>query len=341
MAMHLMRTSSYARPDGLSLMIVPVIIYLFFIRKHVAALLLGIFQVLLHPLSTVFLLGFLIVWTAVFRVKRAPSDWKWKLGTVLVVSVVFLVWLNSLPYEWSQYVSMVSFESSELRQLTLMDFIVLFRFSWIFALVGLIKLKDNLFLKTFFVFSLLYMVFGARLGIFFSFPMALVGGFGFNFLYEKTRPYTKAFFFLVLVLALISIPLSHPRFGTWLSDSEKAGMLWLKEFSSKDANVGSLWDRGHPLTYISQRKVVMDGYFEFAPDLNVRNQALKELITTSNCKKIEVQTKKFNINYFYVHGSGLKTMDFKNGILESTHCKTESSVYENDKSKIIKYEVKA
>lgn len=142
MPIHLMRTSSaYVRPDALALLIVPAVIYLFYIRRTKIAALLSAGLVLLHPLSTLFLLLFLLLWAIASKMPSlARSDAgafakfpaKAAFLTVLLTVAVFLVWLFSLPYPPLQYISNVSFESVELSKLLVLHIFVFFTFSWLF-----------------------------------------------------------------------------------------------------------------------------------------------------------------------------------------------------------------
>jgi hypothetical protein len=189
------------------------------------------------------------------------------------------------------------------------------------------------------LFELFYGVFGTRLGIFVSFPAAILAGKGFSITTEKIKPYTKIFFVLILLMALIIyVPETQIR-GTAFNLKERTAMKWFNEFTEKDANIFSSWDRGHPLAELGKRKVVIDGYFEFAPDLNKRNESMKEIISTSDCNKIYTEAKKFNSNYFFVFNAALKSRNFRNGILEA-ECPFMDYVFASDSSKIIKFNLK-
>ncbi len=334
---HIIRTFSSARPDGLSLLIVPAIIFLLYLKKFRIAYLLSIAQTLLHPLSASYLVLFLLAWLIVFKIKKLELDFKKILFTILLIVVTWILWLSSLPYPLTDYFSFVSFESSEASKLLFIHFFTFFTFSWIFILIGLFKLKENLFLKLWFVVSLLFGVFALRLGIFLSIPAAIIAGFGLNFALEKIRPYTGIFFVLLLVLALVSLIPLLDSFEQLVPVSQKKAIEWLKNNSSSDENIFSQWDQGHPLAYLTQRKQVIDGYFEFAPELEERNQVMKELIESSNCKRIEKNVKKFNANYFFIHKGALNSLKFQTGILEAKNCPGVSSIFSSNGGKIIQY----
>lgn len=339
MLYHMIRTSGNTRPDGLALLLIPAIIYLIYCKKYRIAFLLAIPQMLLHPLSSMNLILFLFLWLVIAKVRKIDLSAKKVFLIIEGMILTFLVWLNSLPYHFTEYVSNVSFESAEMAKTTLFSQMYLMLFAWIFILVGLFKSnKKNYFLIAWFLFELFYGVFGTRLGIFVAFPAAILAGKGFSIVIEKVRPYTKIFFILILLMALI-IFVPETQFGERpLSVTERNAMKWIDEFTEKDANIFSIWDRGHQLAELGKRKVVIDGYFEFASDLNKRNASMKEIASTSDCNKIFTETDKFKANYFFVFNAAINSRRFKNGLLEA-ECSFMDYVFASDSSKIIVFDL--
>ncbi len=341
MLYHAIRTSGNIRPDGLALLFIPAIIYLIYCKKYRIAFLLGITQMLLHPLSSMNLILFLFVWIIITKIKKTGLNAKKILIIIEGMILIFLLWLNSLPYHYSEYVSKVSFESSEMAKATLFSQLTLMMFSWIFILIGIFKSKKtNFFLISWFLFELFYGVFGTRLGIFVAFPAAILAGQGFSIILKKIRPYTKIFFLLILIMGLIVFVPKIQFSGRSFSLTEKTAMKWFNEYTEKDANIFSVWDRGHALAELGKRPIVIDGYFEFAPDLNKRNESMKEIISTSDCNKIFIEADKFKANYFFVFSAGLNSRNFKNGLLEA-ECSFMNYVFDSDSSKIIKFNLNA
>jgi hypothetical protein len=82
---------------------------------------------------------------------------------------------------------------------------------------------------------------------------------------------------------------------------------------------------------------VIDGYFEFAPDLKERNDNWKHLASTSQCEKIEALAPEFNTNYFFLPGRRFNDLGFKNGIMEADDCPAVSAVYQSNNAKIFQY----
>jgi hypothetical protein len=271
------------------------------------------------------------------KFKKIDFSFKKTIILMEIGFIVFLLWLVVLPYPITNYVSNVSLESSEMTKPLMLSFFVYFSIAWIFIVIGLLALKKHLFLKLWFLFSLFYGMFGTRLGIFVSFPAAILSAFGLEFILKKVHPYEKAFFLILMVLCLIALVPGMFETHQLVKESEKSAMLWFNGFTPKDSSIMSSWDRGHPLAYFAQRKIVIDGYFEFAPGLKERNNSMKLLIRTNNCEKIKLEVSKFEIDYFFIHSKVLDSITYQNGVLESGRCEFVFGVFESDGSKILSY----
>ncbi len=338
--MHIIRTASYARPDGLALLLVPAIIYLVYTQRYRVAALLSIAQVLLHPLSTLYLLLLLVLWAVACKIwkHRMEAVHARKIAIIILLTfAVFGIWLLSLPYPASLYVSNVSFQSSEMGLMTIAGLFSFFTFSWLFVVFGLWVLQRQFFLKLWLLYSFLYATIGLRLGIFMAMPMAITAGFGIRELWARTRRYSIVFLLLVAMLALLTV---LPRLSTqspFATPQDKAAMLWLGINTDENATIASTWDRGHPLTYYAKRKVVMDGYFEFAPGIEARNNALWTIAQSSDCEKIRENAERYSADYFFIAEAMLKWESFKNGIMEADECPYVSSAFQSDGARIMKF----
>ena len=337
MVFHFLRTGSNARPDGLSMLFIPVILYLVYVKRFRVAALLSAFQFLLHPLSGLTMLGVLVLWIAVAGFKKMDFDFKAVIGIILVSLIVWFIWIFSLPFHFTQYVSKVSLESAETAKLLFVSVFTFFSFSWIFALIGLFKSKKNFFLLSWIFLTFVIGMWALRLAFYMTVPIALISGAGLFFALNKIKPYRKVFFLLVFALALISVIPSLFGQEKYVPDSEKNAMLFLKENSDLDSLIFSRWDRGHPLAFFAQRKVLIDGYFEFAENLDEKNNAMKEIIVTSNCSKIERIRNEFNFDYFFVNKNALIDSAYINGILDSKHCSNFNLIYSGNGGKIFSF----
>ncbi|MFH1225640.1 MAG: hypothetical protein V1676_07640 [Candidatus Diapherotrites archaeon] len=336
---HVVRTASYSRPDGLALLIVPAIIYLIYMRRFKVAALLSAAAVLLHPLSTAYLLTLMIALAVVLRVKKEPVQWKSYAAITLLTVFVFVAWLLTLHYPPNLYVSDISYTSAEMGDFSLIGIATYFTFAWIFIIIGILKMKREFFLATWFIYTLLFAVLGFRLAIFLSIPAAIIAGYGISYVAGKMENNMQLAIFYLMLFTLAFIPVAaelNNDGGKFLSDEERGGMLWLRENSDANATIASSWDRGHPLTYFARRKVLMDGYFEFAPNLQERLDAMNMLISTADCGKIKKTVDAFGIDYFFVHSSALNNLSYQNGILEAD-CDFMSLAYSSDKVRIFRY----
>lgn len=336
LGLHLIRTAGQSRPDGLALLIIPAILYLLYIERFKSAIALSVFQVLLHPLSTAFMLILIIAWVLFYKFKKIEIKSKYFILLIIITVFVFLLWLFHLPYSWTDYVSKVSFDSAELSQLSIIALLFYTKEAWIFALLALIKLKNNLFLKFFFVASLAYALVGIRTSIFLSIPIALLAGWGLSFVFEKVKPYQKIAFAVILMLVFISVAPGFLDKGTYLSLQDRQALFWIKDFTPTNAVIFAQWDLGHPITYLAQRITFMDGYFEFAPDVKQRNEAMNVLISSSNCARIQGLVQANKLDYFFIPTKAINSNTYKYGALEAD-CEFESIVYASNSTKIIKW----
>ena len=336
LGLHIIRTAGQSRPDGLALLIIPAVLYLLYTERFIPAIFLSIFQVLLHPLSTAFMLILIIAWIVFFKFKKIELNYKYFILLIIITIIVFLLWLLHLPYPWSDYVSKVSFDSAELSQLSIISLLFYTKEAWIFALLALIKLKNNLFLKFFFVAALAYALVGVRTSIFLSIPIALLAGWGLSFVFEKVKPYQRIAFAIILMLVFISVAPSMLNKSTYLSVQDREALSWIKYFTPTNAVIFAQWDLGHPITYLAQRITFMDGYFEFAPDVKQRNDTMNILISTSNCSTIQSMIQANKLDYFFIPTKAINSNTYKYGALEAD-CAFESVVYASNSTKTIKW----
>lgn len=337
MPMHIIRTASYARPDGLALVIIPFVLYFLYTQRYKISVLLSVGLVLLHPFSTLYLLLLILALIIVLKFKRQELQWQKLFAVVVLTFVVYIIWLSTQQQPLVQYISNISFESAELSKLTLTGILTFFTFSWIFVLVALAKMKENYFLKIWLGFSVAFALIGLRAAIFMAMPMALFAGFGLNVAFENLKKYKKAFFVLIFILLLATILPRVYTFDKYTTEQDRAGISWLAEYTPEESVIASQWDFGHPITYRAKRAVVIDGYFEYAPGLDERKEATEILRQSSNCETIAEQIEKFDIGYFYIPKKSEGGDSYKYGALEAD-CSEISKPYSNDSVMIFAYD---
>jgi len=335
--LHITRTGGMIRPDGLAMLVIPLVIYFVYTQKYKYAGILSVILALLSKISSLYLAGFLLFWTAVSKfykkdVNRAAIMW-----IVVLMALTYFLWFISLPYSINEFFSNYSFSSAEMSYFSLLSILFYFSFPWFFAIVGIAKVRSPIFLKIWILYSVLFALPGVRLGLFVTMPVALFAGAGIYFIYERISPYRKVFFAFVLILAFIVSANELRTDKPYMTFEEQNAVMWIEENTPDDAIIAARWDRGHPITYLADRKVVMDGYFEFAPDLEKRYNSINTLISSSNCRKIQREIDKFSADYFFIPVKDFRNYAYINGILEAKECPNISKIYHSDGGMLMSY----
>ena len=150
---------------------------------------------------------------------------------------------------------------------------------YLLAFAGLYYTKDN-FLRTWLIFCLLIPLLFWRLFIYVLFPAVLLAALGLNHVYQKLGKHRReilTLFALYLVFASIWFMLDfssgYPKPG------QTEALLWMRENIPQDALVLSDWPDGHWVTSIAYRKAFIDGYAEYAPEINQRVEQLNLFLT--------------------------------------------------------------
>ena len=172
-----------------------------------------------------------------------------------------------------------------------------------------------------------------RLAIFLSMPAALVSAFGFGFIFEKTRKFLPVLLVILFALASIAVFMHVRSVGWFVPEPERDAMSWLGANPEAEL-LANQWDRGHPLVYLSGKPVVMDGYFEFAPDLDKRNSSMKVLAQSSDCNTLKTEWKKWNFSHFFLAKNSIDSDTYKYGLFEAD-CNFISQVYSSDYARIL------
>lgn len=239
-SIHIFRTFAFARPDGLSLFLIPLIVYVILEEQYPLVLLLSLGMALFHPLSTIFLLILLIFWIAIALLKK--TDFKnnqkfilWIGITILVSIGSIAIWLGSIPLPLTNYVSKMAFESAELSNFSVLNILMFFSLTWFFGLVGAFRLKNNYFLKFWTILGMIFAIVGARMAIHLSIPLALLGAQQLEFVYEKIQPYQKTLFlilfFWIILITFSLLNVSKP----YLTSSEENAMKFLNHIPEMKA----------------------------------------------------------------------------------------------------------
>ena len=336
MGLHLARTSGSSRPDALALVLIVAAFFLLYKRRMLLFAFICSFLALLHPLSCLYFFSFLVLAAIISKVLKNDFPSRQVLLSVILAVLVFILWLLSVPMPLEKYLSKISLESVEMQQNTFLGFLFFLMFSWPFFIAGMLKTKEKVLEKFWFLYSFFFGIFAFRLFFYFAPVASIFAGSGFAYFLGKIGEYKKIFFIISFLLLSISTLFFIYDVKGYPSPQNNSAFLWMRENTPRDSTIASIWDNGHLITKIAERKVLMDGYFEFADRLIERNNAYNDLVSSSNCSGIESLEKKWTIDYLFMPDYAPATRTYKKGILEADGCQFIDAVFD-DGAKIIKF----
>ncbi|QQR92282.1 MAG: hypothetical protein IPJ89_03945 [Candidatus Iainarchaeum archaeon] len=335
-----LRTSGFLRPDGLATTLIPFILLLWLQRRSVMALLVSVVLVLLHPLSAVVLaalLGSLFVASLIRKETASPLIPVALLGML----GVFVVWLQLQGLALSNYASHVALSASEFARFQLLDFFLLFPLAWAFFFFAFTQWKKMPFpLLLWLVLTLAIGMLGTRMMVFALPFYAIVAGYGFMRVLELIHRDEKAvavFGVLFLLLGVITIYAVMSTPAPNFLPGEKAAAQWLFAYAHPREAVLSMWDVGHALAYYTHLPQVVDGYFEFAHELDARIDAMWAVHSTSSCETFSQRMRQFNATYVYIGQRELESQFVKLGILEQENCPHLRMPYASDHARVMEF----
>lgn len=334
--MAIWRTAGFTRPDGIAMMMIPFLLYLWVERQSVLATVLSVAMVLLHPLSAVIyaaLLGsyFLL---QLFQKKRVSFWIPIALGAMLVT---FFLWVFSIGLPLSNYASHISLDATELSKFWLLGLILFFPISWAFNFVGAWKGKLPIVLIVWSVLTLAIGSLGMRLAIYMIPFLGIVGAYGVHYLissYRSIKVVLPALAFFVIVLGMGGIWIAMNAETPYFTTAEKAGIDFLGQNAVHGSSVLTTWDQGHVLAYYTGLPMVIDGYFEFAHELDERNRIMKNALQTSRCDTFTESLDAFHARYYYLPKDELLSDSAKWGVLEMPACEPIRLLFSSDYARV-------
>jgi hypothetical protein len=330
------RTAAHTRPDGLAIALIPFLLYLWLTRREKGAAVLSLALVLLHPLSTVVYGVLLGVWLAWGLFRKISFPLLLPLTMVGMV-ILFSLWVWSIGLPFSSYSSKLLSEASELVQFPLIAFILYFPLSWMFAAVGSVKAKLPLLLVSWLLVGIVLGAFGMRFAMYFVPFFSIVAGFGVAWVFSKLVSDTRTlpvFLVFFVVLGVLSVFVMMNGIHSYVKDSEKPALDFLRENGKPGDAILSSWDQGHVLTYYTKLPVVIDGYFEFAHELEERNNAWKNVFSSSSCQTILGSVDAFHARFVYLSRDEVTSPTARTGILELQNCPGLSLVFASDGARV-------
>ncbi len=335
-----LRTNGFLRPDGLASTLIPFILLLWLQRRSVSAAVLSMLLVLIHPLSALVFAVLLSAWFFVALIRRESVS---PLIPVALIGmlVMFGAWIFVQQLDFSNYASHVALTASEFSRFELIDLIFLFPLAWAFLFVALARWKDiPLPILVWLLLSLAIGMFGTRLMVFMLPFYAIIAGIGFFRVIDYLHREEKAiavFGILFLVLGVVTVYLFMSFANPYFLPGEKAATQWLFGYAHAGEAVISMWDTGHALAYYTHLPQVVDGYFEFAHELEERITSMWAVHLSSNCDTFSTNMKKFNATYVFLGQRELEGQSTRMGILEMQRCTAMRIPYTSDHARIVEF----
>ncbi|MFH0970286.1 MAG: hypothetical protein V1776_02380 [Candidatus Diapherotrites archaeon] len=330
------RTSGFTRPDGIALVLISFLLYLWLTRRNMLAFILSIALVLLHPLSAVIYALLLSVYFLLSFIQKYRVSF-WVLFALGGMLLMFFWWVYSIGLPLSSYASDLSLSASELTRFWLLGFVVFFPLSWAFTTIGIVRGKIPIILGGWVILSVVIGSFGMRLATYMIPFLALLGGLGIHYLlsrFHMRKIFVPALAFFIIILGCFTFYSLMSGEGPYLNQSERNALSFLREYASPDDSVLTVWDQGHVVAYYTHLPVVIDGYFEFAHELKERDSVSWNVLYSSRCPVWSENMDRFNARFYYISKDEMATPVARLGLLSLDACPDMRLVYSADSVRI-------
>lgn len=139
--------------------------------------------------------------------------------------------------------------------------------------------------------------FASRNMVYAAVPLAVLAAFGLSEAQAKTGRFAPWLWLVCGVAVLSSVYCGLNAQSGQYSSQQLAGFAYLSGLPQ--APVIALWDRGHPITEISGKQVVVDGYFEFEPRLDEKVTDVQTLFSSGDAATVGAIAEKYGASYVY------------------------------------------
>lgn len=178
--------------------------------------------------------------------------------------------------------------------------------------------KDR-FLFLLALFSILFAISAERFRIFLAFPFTLVAAKQLN---------QKRYSLLAIVLIL---PFTFIM-ADWLAGMGPEpyfcdAMKFLRENIDEDADILVDWGDGHWVESLTKRKVILDAYAEYAPEVNERYLASIAIYYWKNQTLIRESIEKYSIDYIVKRGNIKDSQDYYINMTKLVYDRPEIKIY--------------
>ena len=301
----LFRTMAFSRPDSFILLTLPVLILALLSQKRFLIFIIALFLPLMHPFTAIFA-------ACVFSLKILLDFIDSRRFDFISAIVFFIPLLLSASYYFQFPLGQISLHqtfatSSEMSSFNFSMLIfsaglplVFMPFALLFPKLSSFPKKHFLFLTVWAGAALLLSLWASRNLILFSVPASIIAAFGFSAAMEKVERFQP-----VLVGMLCAVIFLASFFYLWnfpmqYSVETVSAAKWISSNTPENASIASFWDKGHLLTEVAKRKVVMDGYFEFIPNLDERYSDVMRPLFFLSSDSVKLLALKYSANYVFV-----------------------------------------
>jgi hypothetical protein len=314
------RQTAFIRPDGFAAAAAALMLAFLVMGSAWGIAALGAFLVLLHPYTAVLVAGLAVIAVAadlmigkicktrtVFFGKEGDAKKAILLGTAFAVSCAALgTYYLRLPL--GQLVgSKTIFTASEMQPPTPETILLVFGPALVFAFIALLKVFGKPDLPRRWDWAWLAALAAAGSALFLAalrnssysaVPMALLAGAGMVEAERKGGKYGGVLLAIVGIALVVTTYAALRDQGGQYSDQELAAFGYLGRLPSSP--VVALWDRGHVITYLAKKPVVVDGYFEFEPGLDNKTLDIQLLFLSGEPQAAARLARKYSAGLVYI-----------------------------------------
>jgi hypothetical protein len=327
MSPHVFRTFAYPRADSLSLFMIPLLLYLMLEKRFMLASVLAVPVAMLHPVLSMGLIIFCMFITGFTSEFRALAP-----GAVAVA--VFVLYMLLSPVSPAMPTSFY-FSSAEFTYPSVLFLFTGFFPAILFLAFPRVEISESYrfrFFAIWFAVTAIFAVLLLRFTIFVTMPLAILAGMGYNNFMKRFSKFAAPAVVILLLLLSYQVWYLSGRYGVFMSEADEQSLVWMRYNTPGDSVVLSVWSLGHPVSQLSRRKNVMDGYWEFRTDLEERDEDIGTVMNTGSYDTAKPVLEKYNVNYIYVGG---KYINLKYGLYE--YEKALNKIYDNGNARI--YEI--
>jgi hypothetical protein len=138
----------------------------------------------------------------------------------------------------------------------------------------------------------------------------------------------------VIILGFATIYLAMSGVSPYYSPSERVTIDHLSTHAIPNSSVLTIWDQGHVLAYYTKLPQVVDGYFEFAHELEERSESSREFLQSNQCSDFVDSMDKFDARYYYLSSGELHANYLKYGFLDIEPCPPLRLLFSSDDARI-------